>query len=235
MTYEELPIKYFNYLTITDKLNIKYLIMHAFLLVGEDGDSFEEKLSEITKKNTAKILEFPLSKISDVRDLERFTSRSHGKTVIVTRDIDKSTSESLNAFLKNLEEPNPNIIYVLTAENINNILPTIISRCEVIKVGKNNSKKLDDTLIKKFLNGGTGIRFSIIDKIKKKEEALNFTKNLITYLHLEINKIKDKHFDYLKVIKIIHKTHNAISLNGNVSLQLTNLVVSLDKKENESI
>ena len=40
--------------------------------------------------------------------------------------------EAMNTLLKTLEEPVPGIYAILTCENMNRVLPTIISRCMVI-------------------------------------------------------------------------------------------------------
>jgi DNA polymerase-3 subunit delta' len=39
-----------------------------------------------------------------------------------------------NALLKTLEEPPPQVVLILTAENAENLLPTIVSRCEVLRL-----------------------------------------------------------------------------------------------------
>jgi DNA polymerase-3 subunit delta' len=40
----------------------------------------------------------------------------------------------MNALLKTLEEPNPQVILLLTAESAERLLPTIVSRCEVLRL-----------------------------------------------------------------------------------------------------
>ena len=48
--------------------------------------------------------------------------------------FDEAHLSASNALLKTLEEPNPHVILVLTVENLDQILPTIISRCEIIRL-----------------------------------------------------------------------------------------------------
>ncbi len=52
---------------------------------------------------------------------------------IIIRDAHKLRDEAANAFLKTLEEPNPNTSFILTTSNLNALLPTIVSRCQVVR------------------------------------------------------------------------------------------------------
>jgi len=52
--------------------------------------------------------------------------------VIIIEDYDKMTTQASNAFLKTLEEPPPDTLFILTCENAQKLLPTIRSRCNTI-------------------------------------------------------------------------------------------------------
>lgn len=58
----------------------------------------------------------------------------------------EALSKEGNILLKLLEEPPPNTVLILIAENQEEILPTILSRCQIIKINK-----IDDTDIEKAL------------------------------------------------------------------------------------
>ena len=47
-------------------------------------------------------------------------------------NFDAANPQSQNAFLKTLEEPPGNAVMLLTAERTDDLLPTIVSRCEVV-------------------------------------------------------------------------------------------------------
>jgi DNA polymerase-3 subunit delta' len=49
-------------------------------------------------------------------------------------DFQQATEEAANALLKTLEEPPDKVILLLTADALENLLPTIVSRCEVIRL-----------------------------------------------------------------------------------------------------
>jgi DNA polymerase III subunit delta' len=66
-----------------------------------------------------------------------------GMRVYVIKNCEKMNASTSNSLLKFLEEPNPNIIAILMVNNIESLLDTIISRCQLIKLipnyGYNNS------------------------------------------------------------------------------------------------
>lgn len=54
-------------------------------------------------------------------------------TVAVLTDAEAMRAEAANAFLKLLEEPRPHVTLVLTAERPEQVLPTILSRCQRVR------------------------------------------------------------------------------------------------------
>ena len=115
--------------------------MHAFLIVNRDKKMLEEEIVKITSSLNAIPVEYNLLKIEDTRYLSTLTSlKLKNATAYILRNIDNATPEAQSAFLKNLEEPQEHLYYILTAENISALLPTIISRCQIIKT-KNEKRK----------------------------------------------------------------------------------------------
>src|SRR4030065_2729676 len=97
--------------------------MHAYLLVGQDNSNLKNKISNLAKKLHAKIMEFPLSKIDDTRSLNNLIRLSFSEpTLIVCSNIHEAGDEALNALLKNLEEPQENIYFDLTAPSARSVL-----------------------------------------------------------------------------------------------------------------
>lgn len=54
------------------------------------------------------------------------------KKIYIIRSAEKMNVQTANSILKFLEEPVDDIIAILITDNINMLLPTIISRCQVI-------------------------------------------------------------------------------------------------------
>lgn len=193
--------------------------MHAFLLTGNPADNFESGLSNLASKFNAKLIDFPITKIEDTRNLNNFLSLSMSEpTLIVCKNIHSATIEALNSFLKNLEEPQDNVYFALTAPNANKVLETIVSRCSVIKL--NNSLKIENkTESENFLNLKTGQKLAFFDKMKDREVAIKFIENIIFFLH-STKKINN--------MELLIKTLTGLKANGNVNLHLTNLAINLD-------
>ncbi len=57
-----------------------------------------------------------------------------GRHVVgVMTDADRTRTEAANSLLKLLEEPGPDVVLILTAERVENVLPTILSRCQRVR------------------------------------------------------------------------------------------------------
>ncbi len=201
--------------------------MHSFLITGK-GDKNKE-VGELAKKFNAKIFPFEVKKIADIKNLTSFTKLSLSeKTAVLINDFDKASEETQNAFLKNLEEPQKDLIYILTAQNSENILPTIISRCQVAEVQSAKKSKSSNSVVKvqssNFIGLPVGKKLEYISKIKDREEAVEFITNLIYEAHEELVKGK-KVSNFLENAQ---RTLSALKTNGNVTLQLTNFVVNIE-------
>ena len=194
--------------------------MHSFLIVSGNEEIKRARIDSVVKREKAtRQIPFILQKIEDARVLKKIVKFSFSeKCAIILENIDTASHETLNALLKNLEEPNTNIIYILTATNIKNVIPTIVSRCEIIKVQETNNR-VEDKNIKRFINSSINDKFEIIGKIKKRTDAITFVENLIYYE--KGNKNYTNLESYLNTLK-------NLKLNGNVSLQLTNLLVKMN-------
>jgi len=63
---------------------------------------------------------------------ERTAVERKGIMIYVIHLIENMTIEAVNSILKFLEEPRPNVYAFLTTNNENAVLPTILSRCQVL-------------------------------------------------------------------------------------------------------
>jgi DNA polymerase-3 subunit delta' len=62
------------------------------------------------------------------------SARGHGKVAILD-DADDLNEESANCFLKTLEEPPPRSVFILIGTSAQRQLPTILSRCQLVRFG----------------------------------------------------------------------------------------------------
>lgn len=205
--------------------------MHAYLIIGRESDVLQQTIATLADKLDAKILEFPLNKIDDVRNLNNLIRLSfEDPTLIVSKNIHEAGEEALNAFLKNLEEPQENIYFALTAPSIRKVLPTIVSRCQIIKTKNKEINEMgseDEEETGKFLKMTTGEKLNFIDKIKDREKAIELAENTVYLLHSKLHSDQVKYSVTAKNIEEATKTLTRLKGNGNVNLQLTNLSINL--------
>lgn len=91
------------------------------------------------------------------------------KKVYVIKDAEKMNVQTANSILKFLEEPSDNIIAILIANDLNKILPTIVSRCQIIKLMKTNE---ESSALENFNLLLENTKYSSLD-IQEKEKILN--------------------------------------------------------------
>jgi DNA polymerase III delta prime subunit len=80
--------------------------------------------------------------ITTIRSLKKFLSQKpfeHNSKIILIPEAENLNPESQNALLKTLEEPGDGNYLILTSVNITQLLPTIISRCQKIKLNSDNT------------------------------------------------------------------------------------------------
>lgn len=114
--------------------------------VDSNSDNLSETIIDEIKQQFQKKIDDPYSKIklknanfirvTSIREIKKklsLTQSNVGKRFILISEADKMNSESANAFLKTLEEPGENIIVILSTSKPDKLLPTIKSRCQIIK------------------------------------------------------------------------------------------------------
>ena len=92
-------------------------------------------------------------KIDQVRDLQRELSLSpyEGRwRVAVLCEFERATTEAANALLKTLEEPPSYVALVLTATEADVLLPTIVSRCQVLWLRALSVVQVKDALVSQW-------------------------------------------------------------------------------------
>lgn len=107
-------------------------------LEPEQIDLVREQLS-LKAKNLYHQIQIPKAnfiKINSVRDIKRvssLTSVEGAKKLFLVFDADQMNPEASNSLLKTLEEPTENTLLILTSSGKDKLLPTIISRCQLLQ------------------------------------------------------------------------------------------------------
>lgn len=139
----------------------KNKLVHAYLLDGDRGSGTKDAAIYMAKKILCSSNDAPCMKCSDCKKVDALThlnfmyiepsndtikkerveelihefsmsSMDNEAKVYVIKDADKMNTSAQNSILKFLEEPNPNHYAFLTTTNYKKILPTIVSRCQMI-------------------------------------------------------------------------------------------------------
>lgn len=147
---------------------IKYeKLAHAHLLVGEDGigKSLIAKnmalkiLGEEKDIQYADLLEWKMvkgKKSIGVQEIRKLIDEINKKPyegenkVIIVYEADKMTIQAQNAFLKTIEEPPKGVYIILLCENLEVILDTIKSRCQIHKLRSLTLNEMETFLKRKY-------------------------------------------------------------------------------------
>lgn len=77
-------------------------------------------------------------KVDQIRDLQHTLSLSPYEAayrIALLLHFENANPSAANALLKTLEEPGPQVLLLLTADSPENLLPTVVSRCQVLRLG----------------------------------------------------------------------------------------------------
>lgn len=89
-------------------------------------------------------------KVDQIRDLQRSLALAPYAAkfrIALLPQFELSTESAANALLKTLEEPPTQVMMLLTSETTDTLLPTIVSRCEIIRLRPVPLKKVERGLI----------------------------------------------------------------------------------------
>ncbi len=92
-------------------------------------------------------------KIEQIRALEAklyFKPLEYEKRLILIPQAEAMTREAANALLKSLEEPPPYTLFVLLSQTTEALLPTIVSRCQIVRFKPLSFQVLKGLLEKRF-------------------------------------------------------------------------------------
>ncbi len=121
---------------------LEELITHRRLLAEEPYPAF------VYEKNRQIVVDL----VSEVRERLLEGSLEGGRKVCVILEADRLNEKTGNMLLKILEEPPEDVHFILATEKISFVLPTIVSRCAVIRF-----RRLRDSEITEYLETRTDI------------------------------------------------------------------------------
>jgi DNA polymerase-3 subunit delta' len=95
-------------------------VLHLTRPLNKDGKSFRTVIT-----------------VDEVRRVSRFlsmTAHDGGYRIVIIDPADDMNTSAANALLKNLEEPPARSLFILISHQLGRLLPTIRSRCQIIKL-----------------------------------------------------------------------------------------------------
>lgn len=159
--------------------------------------------------------------IDDIKNIIKETKIFNPKTrFYYLPDFHLSSIPAQNSFLKLLEEPPANVQFILSTDNKNRLLPTIISRVKIINIVKSASVKLDKDLVEILKQLTEKQNLNIINRSEfsqaKKEEVLNLLSQTLFFFREKLSSEKNS----VVIIKEILRL-KALLENNNLNPQLT--------------
>lgn len=181
------------------------------------------------------IEEINVERVRKINEFLRLTSIESKYRVVIIDAIDEMNQNAANAFLKILEEPPANVVFLLTCHSIGKILATIRSRCRIVKM-KNLSEE-DFTSIMRM--NGVADSFLISDLFELSDGSLNAALMLYEGENLNIyNSIKKllnnkarTQSDIMELAKLAGDKKNWKVVKYALSREFYNLAKSAGTKE----
>ena len=143
-------------------------------------------------------------KKQDIEDIQiefnKTSFEENGKKIYILNMFENATTGASNSLLKFLEEPVEDVIAIITTRNISKILPTIISRCQVIRLKEISKAELYENLLTKYDQETSYILSNLFPTL---EEIENYLKSDEEDLHAIIDYVFET-LDCLAYKKDIH-------------------------------
>ncbi|HBB76975.1 MAG TPA: hypothetical protein DCZ82_04980 [Candidatus Levybacteria bacterium] len=213
--------------------------MHSFLISSKDPQKSLEKAKEILKERGIgkwDLSEITPEKILGIEEVRKFSEKlffkSRGTEKALVLNLYKgATIEAQNSMLKILEEPPKNTLIIILAENSNQFLPTITSRCKIIELENKEVPKGSGEVFEIF-DQNIGERFYLAQTLYEDKEAA------VVWLEDQINSLREKAKKeksgqqtkkFAKTIREFIEARRLIkNTNVNARLTLEHLFLNLD-------
>ena len=146
------------------------------------------------------------------------------KKIVLVKKAENLTVPAQNAFLKILEEPPKNSIIILIIQNTNLLLPTITSRCQIVRLPLVFSKKRESKYKKNTINLPIGEKITLSREIgKNKTEAQLWLKTQRDFYHQQL---KQGNNQVWKVMVRINQAEKMLEANVNPRLVIEYLLLN---------
>jgi DNA polymerase III subunit delta' len=196
------------------------------LMAGQHPDLFivEPQLEE--KKNKTREKEISIGQVRESLEKAKFFPYQASCKFLIVKKAEKMTAGAANSILKITEEPASDLKIILTAENEDAVLPTIKSRCQVVRFGLLEIKKVADYLENDFQTANQ-TKFSP----KSVAQAVELSRGRVK---LAEKMVLNKDF-LLEVQEVIDNFRSALRSGVHAGLKLSERLATDKKKLLETI
>ena len=216
--------------------------MQSYLIVGGTKEERFQKAQNVGGKVQSVdriVLEAENSLgIDDIRSLQHQLSfkpyASSSKIAILPR-AEKLTIPAQNAMLKLLEEPPKDTVIILSSPTTEALLPTIVSRCQIIRLISKPQIEINQLIlnsqlliINSILTSGVGERIKIAGEIaQNRGSAIEFCQAQLVIWRKEMLKAgsREQKAERAKTLREIQKTLKMLEANVNPKLCLETLLL----------
>jgi DNA polymerase-3 subunit delta' len=94
--------------------------------------------------------DIPVDQIRALRQEASYPPYEGKWKVFIVADAERMNQNSANSLLKILEEPPGRVVFVLTAESSVALLPTIVSRCQLVRCSYLSTEQIEQALIERW-------------------------------------------------------------------------------------
>ncbi|MBO6793767.1 MAG: RuvB-like helicase [Balneolaceae bacterium] len=179
----------------------------------------------------------------DIRPVARLRPNEGNRVIVIMTQVETMRKETANAFLKILEEPSDNLMFILTTSSYESLLPTITSRCQHIPLGTlttndveqgliniDGLKQEDASYLARVSNGNYAMtRFYDVERLKTdRETVVNFLRYSFSQDAVELSKIAQ---DWQTGMNI----ESLISLTNLMEMYLRDLMIYRETKNDTLI
>ena len=201
-------------------------------------------------------------KINQLRDLQNnafLTAFGAGRQVYIIEQADKMTDAAANCLLKILEEPPRGVVFILVTDNLDGLLPTILSRCQLYRFTSLTVAEVMHILTQEYdkydnidsvrtaaeLSGGSpGRALAVLQKHDKRERMLDLlirlvrerpVSTLVPTPELDVREDLEEFINYLILVfrDVLLTQYNIEELSVNVDRQsmIRELALIYQKRE----
>ncbi len=229
--------------------------MVSFLIAAKDKDKRIEHAKQLCAKQNIDRFDITLIEkdtsaktttqsigIEEVKNMQKkifFKPMKSDFKAVIIEDAHLLTTEAQNALLKVLEEPPSNTILILGADTKEALLPTILSRCQIIEL-ETSAQKLTEKQKSDLLEFIANLPdLSVGDRLKKaellakdKDKALAWIEKLMIVLREQtiesVQSNEDQMTWKIYTLKSFQKLHTALkTTNANPRFAIEDTLLQL--------